>query len=478
MLTLVNQLAANKWVIGVYIGFYFIVTCAVSLHRFWQFEYFYYDHGLFDQSLWSVAHGMPPLIDHFVANVWSNQLGDHFTPVYYLLSPLYWITSAYEPLIVVQNIFITASAAVMWLLTRRLKLPGLLALALLIAYTWFLGIQGVVIHGFHTETPALLTLAGAFYFIEAKKYRWYLVMLLLTLGLKETMFTIGLALGIYLLFKKQWRWAVFTMVFSFIYFYSLIKVVMPAIRGDKFDYYPTPISIASLQELVSPAIKNRTTLVSLGSFGFLPLADVVSAPLWLQDFFVRYVLSRDDFAWGFGFHYAALSGILLYFGAGRGAVWLLHKKWYGKIYWLHAGLIIIFVCLAHYKLRGPLGLFFNPAFYKHTPQMQFLRNFIAQIPHDGLTMTQNNLAPYMTHTNQVMLLRDRYWEHQPQTIALDIRSGQNPNNYWPIDNKMLYDRLIQDPNYEIHKISPDQVFFSRKANFDENFYVKNGWAVK
>ncbi len=473
---LLNRTLASKWFLITYLTIYFIIISAVSVHRFWQFEYFYFDHGIFDSSLWQVARGRPPLIDHFEETGFLNQLGDHFTPVMYLLAPLYWLTSAYEPLILVQNLSVVVSAAVMWFLARKLKLPPLLSVALLVAYTWFVGLQNGLIAGFHTELLALLTLSLTFYFMTIKRFRMYWLFLFLTLGLKETFVAIAVAIGVYWLLKKKYWLGLTTILLSVGYFFLVTRWVIPAIGGQPYGYTSAPVSFrSSISALYQPPIKLQTTLISLASFGFLPIFDLSSIGLWLQDLLTRFVLTKDGFAWGFGFHYSVMSGLLLYFTAIKASVYLLAKKWYQKYYWLHAGVIIAAVFLAHFYLHGPLGLFFNRAFYPQSRNHQFLRDFIQAVPRNGLTMTQNNLAVQMTHTHQIMLLRDTYWRVAPDTIAIDIRPGQNPNNFWPIETKLLYDKLVQDPNYQLHEFAKEQVYFTKKANFDPEFYYKVGW---
>lgn len=150
-------------------------------------------------------------------------------------------------------------------------------------------------------------------------------------------------------------------------------------------------------------------------------------------------------------------------------------KVYRKIATFHAIGIIFLAIFLHLKLHGPLGLAYNPAFYAHTKDLNFLRTFLTKIPDKGLVMTLNNLAPQLTHTHNVMLLRDKYWQYLPQTIALDLRPGQNPNNFWPLpegEYKTLFERLKMDPNYTETEITDTQVYFSKKEKVDPGWYTQ------
>ena len=75
------------WLTYIVIGVYTLAAVLVSLHRFWQFEVFYYDFGIFDSAIWKAAHFTAPIIDHFVVGG-KVIFADHFSPSIFLLSPL------------------------------------------------------------------------------------------------------------------------------------------------------------------------------------------------------------------------------------------------------------------------------------------------------------------------------------------------------------------------------------------------------
>lgn len=469
---ILEKILQSKWLIISYLTFYFIVITLVSLFRWWQFEYYYFDHGIFDSSLWQVAQGQWPMIDHFEETGFLNQLGDHFTPSLYLLTPLYWITAAYEPLILLQNIFVLISAAVMWVLSAKLKVSIWLRWALLIAYTWFAGFQNGLIAGFHTELPALATLAGTFFALETKRWRLFWLLLLITLGFKELFVGIVVGLGIYLIFNKQRAHGFVAIVVSLVYYWLVTEKVIPYFSGKaEYDYVLPQLSVQGmLTQFFVPIIKLKTFGISLLSFGLLPLASFAALPLLLQDFVIRFIFGGPP-AWDFGYHYSLITALLLYFSSLKGAVFLQKFKWYQKFIIFHAALIILITGYYHLKLDGALGLSYNPVFYQQTQATQFLDEFVQQIPNTGLVMTQNNLAVHLTHTHKVILLRDSYWRQMPDVVALDIRAGQSPLNYWPIYANDLYDALVADPNYQLHEVTEDQVFFTKNADVDETYYL-------
>ena len=159
-----------------------------------------------------------------------------------------------------------------------------------------------------------------------------------------------------------------------------------------------------------------------------------------------------------GLHYSATVAVLLAYGAILGARRL--KKNASVI----ALVIILLVLYFHrFKFHGALGLTYNPAFYRHTAEMKFVRDFLAQIPKGKSVMTLNNLAPYLTHTNKVMISND-YRRLQPDIVALDIRPGQNHANYWPNQGNFpgSFSGLFSDPNYKLVKYTDNQLLFIKQ----------------
>lgn len=453
------------WFVVVYLLLYFLVINLVTLNRFWQFEAYYFDHGIYDQALWSVAHFQAPVIDH-LEKTFINQLGDHFTPSMYLLAPLYWFTSSYTALLVLENFLVVASAFVLFLIAKARQLNKVMVLALVLAYTLFVGLQNAIIFNFHTELPALFTLSLSLYFMDKKRWRLFFLFLVLTLGFKESLPGLGMALGLYLILKRNFRIGILTFVFSLIYYFFSIYIAIPYFAGRPYFYVLNRYDIlTTIGQFFYPWIKTKTLLVSLATFSFLPMVDIFFLPVILQDYFIRFVIINSPNRTDLGLHYNAIVALLLAYGAILGAVLLRKFAEYRHNENFYALIVIIFVGFFHLTIHGPLGLVYNPVFYAHTRNLDFLRNFLAKIPAKGLVMTQNNLAVQLTHTHNVMLLRDNYWQWMPEVIAIDKREGQNPNNYWPVSPEnfpLLVERLKKDINYQEQDISSDQIIFLKK----------------
>ncbi len=463
---MIENFIKKHWLVSLYLALYFIAINLLVLNRFWQYEAFYYDHGIYDSALWQVAHFQIPLIDH-LERFPIRQWGDHFTPTMYLLTPLYFFTKSYEAILVVQNIIVTGAALVVFLIASH-KIPNrLMAFAILFGFTLFIGLQNFLISNFHADGLAILTLALTFFAVERKKWIWFWAFLILTLGAKQNFSAIGVGIGIYLILTKiNIKSGLLVIFFSILYFFAATKVFIPIIGARPYWYdtsFYGPVDMA--RNLFQPPIKVETMISSFATFGFLPLFAFTFLPTIFQDFFTRFVLNSGSARFDLGLHYNATLAVILAYGAILGVSWLLKYKFYKKIINLHAILIIFIVLFLHqFKFHGPLGLVINKDFYRHTQDFKFLKTFTQKIPASGLVMTQNNIAPQLTHTHKVMLLRKNYYEWMPDIIAIDTRSGQNPTDYWPLTPagfESLQKRLAKDKNYILLPNSTEQQLIYR-----------------
>lgn len=435
------------------------------MNRFWQFEAFYMDHGFFDSAIWKVAHGLPPIVD--LSWIVTNQLGDHFSPVMYLLSPLYLFTNAYEPILIIENLFVALSGLILYYLAYEKTQRRLFSFSLLVAFTWFIGLQNAVIAFYHNDLFAMLTLSLALLQIYKKNWLLFSLFLLLTLGLKENFAGVGIGLGVYLFLKGFRKQGIFAGIFSAIYYVLVTHWIIPTIAHYPYPYSATIPGFPNiLTDFFTPKIKAITIVVSLITFGFLPLTGWTFLPTVFQDLYSRFVLNTGSARWDLGLQYNSILSVLLFFGAIEGAVLLLKYGWYKKLVNLHAVVIIASVLVLHrFVYHGPYGLLYNSAFYRHTGEMGFLNNFVAKIPLRGLIMAPNNIASHLTHHDDVMLLREDYPTYSPGVIVLDVRPGQNPNNYWPVISEHLPGLLLnlqKDPTYSVGYHSGDQWIFVKR----------------
>jgi uncharacterized membrane protein len=470
----------------------------VSLHRFWQYEVFYYDFGIFDTALWQLSRFLPPLIDHLALGR-TIIFADHMSPTIFLLSPVFWFTSKSEMLLVIQALAVTLSGWVLFKIGNIILQNKWLSFGIMISYLLFVGIQNAIITDFHEVTVATLPLMLTFWAIAAKKKGLYVLFFILTLGCKESMFTVALGIGIFLLLTRQWRQtALLTIFCSIIWGAITTKFLIPLFSQGIYLYAPQLPNqpLQWITGFLDEPDKRRTLWYSFRSFSFFPLFAPTTWPLLLSDFAVRFLPKNAELRWTLGMHYNAIAGVLLSVSSLYGLSTIMNfltnnvrrlcagseKIFYGftcereigdgqkkqfrerievrrKIFLrpqhIVGGITVLILLNTLYlhqrELHGPLGLSYNKAFYAHSKDFAFLDALVAKVPKNASVMTQNNLAVRFTH--QTVYLPDmNYQQVNPDYIVLDLRDGQNPNDFFGSHAKSIEQfvgKLISDPKYSL-----------------------------
>ncbi len=107
----------------------------LSLFRHWHFESSAFDLGMADQALWHYSRLEIP-VDSLGGM--RNVLGDHFNPLVAVLTPLYWLTSRVESILVAQALLLMLPIFPIFLFTEK-RLGRIPAYLFAGAYSVFLG---------------------------------------------------------------------------------------------------------------------------------------------------------------------------------------------------------------------------------------------------------------------------------------------------------------------------------------------------
>ncbi len=461
----------ESWIIGFMIVLYIIAAASVSLHRYWQYDAFWYDFGIFDETIWKWSRFQLPIITNLAAPYGKIVWADHFNPSAILLAPFYWLTNKTEIILIAQSLFVGVSAFVGYLIARKIINNHYARLALIISYLGFVGMQNALYTDVHNIVYAVLPLMLSIWSIYFQKWRFYWICLLLTLGFQENMAAVGIGLGLFLILKKPAliKYGLITIFISLLWAFAATKIIIPYFNHGRYLYLPDypPVWWEWISRFFLPAdLKLRTQIMTFLTFGLLPLGSVATWPLIIEHYLERFVLNSAATRWDLGFHYNALLSPIMFLGA-LDIIQKIQKKSWSKIFLSVWGIFTICMVffLHRFYLHGPLMLATHPVFYEQTERNKFIDNFAEQIPKKGLLMTQNNLATHFTHGNTMLLQKD-YQLVSPDYIALDLRPGQNPNNFYPFSEaatQSLKSRLDQDVNYVKKEYTDSQLIYRKRT---------------
>ncbi len=179
---------------------FFLFVSIWTVARVRTFSVPTYDFGIFAQMFYNMKEsGLPlttverdGLLSHFAV---------HFSPIYYLMLPIYWLFPKPETLQVLQAAVITSSVIPLWLIGKHRGLNGFqrtLLCALLLVYPAFSGGTSYDIHENCFLTPLILWL---FYGIERKNYWVISLSALLTWMVKEDSAVYVAVIALYVILK-------------------------------------------------------------------------------------------------------------------------------------------------------------------------------------------------------------------------------------------------------------------------------------
>lgn len=441
---------------------FLLLYSLLVLHKYWQFEYFYVDNVYFHSAISKLARLEAPVVIHQHEGE-INMFGDHLSPAIFLIALIYRPLPFFETILVSMVVLYVVGGFFGVLIARYLKLPLYFWAPLLLCYFLFIGTQNAFLFGFHEINliPAFFMMAAWALLTKRKTIFWLsLLVLLLT---KESMPAIGLGIGWFMLFslRHHRKRALLVIALSLVWLVLAIKVIIPYFSGDgvlytKVELPQTPEAL--VHQLTTPTEKITTFLVTLGSFGFMPLLSVSLLPLVIQDFLLRYVFSiSGSIQYTLYYHYGVAVAPILFFASLWVSFKLINRQG-GK--WLVALLVMVSLSVVFYsqvflEQRAPIFLTFNKAFYQQTKNNAFLWQLIKEVPATGTVMAQNHLGAALANREATYLLphdSNELKHIDPDLIVYELRPGQNPNNFFPIsldEWTTLTKELIETGKYRV-----------------------------
>lgn len=398
----------------------FVLCCAYAL---WTAELqidahrglgtFSYDIGLYDQGIWLLSRFKAP----FVTLMGRNLLGDHASFILFLLVPLYWLGGGTETLLVVQAIVIAAGGIPIYFFARRVLRSEALAILMLVAWLANPAVNGTNFENFHPDSFLGLFLPMALYAALSKRWRLYVVAVVLCLLVKEDVVLVLAPLGLMIWLRGERRRAVGTVIASvaatvfgmFVVMKSLIGV--PTRNGWRIPYGGIgglvkktilhPITVAKY--LVSDG--RLSYLWQMGApFGFVfllvPEIAMVSVLVVLSN-----LVSTFWYQHSIMYHYSLVAVPGLLFAV---IVAASRMKWSPRVF------VVCFVAAASIlcALRwSPLPVSANARLVWHAnnPIAVAGRDIVKRIPDGAMISVSDPLVPHVAHRTTIYMFPNPFF---------------------------------------------------------------------
>lgn len=409
----------QKTHLGLVMGIAGVLYIAHAFLKFKNFESRGYDLGIFDQAVRQYSLFKAPIVP--IKGVDFNLLGDHFHPVLALLAPLYWIWDDPRMLGIALAGLLVSTAIPVYLFTRPRfgHLGALLTAAALLLWWPFQSIVNWEFHEIAFGVPVMAWIIWAF-----DRGRYWLVLGLASslLLVREDMGITMVAVGIVLLFHRQWVKAGLSMAIGLAGYLAVTSYLIPLFSpAGTFSYWQyTALGASagaaiifllthpfqSIGILFNHQLKVLLWLLSFAPLALLPLASpyvILGAPLLLSRLF------NDRLnTWAPVYQYDAIMAPILILSAVHVLGKLIERYGWVKIKVIAPAYLLIFALIGTLFFHAvfPLGRTLTGANWGTSELVRAKERAVDMIPDHVCVESADTLVPHLTDRTYVGMMGD------------------------------------------------------------------------
>ncbi|MBI4436839.1 MAG: DUF2079 domain-containing protein [Candidatus Omnitrophica bacterium] len=393
------------------VGLYVFLFSWVSLSKYFSYSFHDFDLAVYAQGLWNLLHGS---LESSLVGI--PLFGNHFTPILFLIAPLYALFPFPPTLLILQSLLLGGGAFFVYRIAFR-KLGDPLALSFAFSYLFYPALGYVNLFEFHTVSLAIFFLLGALEGWESSSYRRFLIFLGLACLCQEDVSLALVAIGLYSFLKRRpWKWGAWPALFGGGYFVGVVFWVMPHLNPETVNFSllyshlgrtvhealffvgAHPFQVAAL--LLESAEKRIFVFQLLAPLSFLPFLDPRSFLLSLP-FFLEQLLSRRVNQHLLIYHYTALLIPFLYYAAIEGAARLLSWRKF-SLSPRSLFFIVFFAALVMNAWTGP-HFHLGKVFYESRRDLLDEKRdlLVRQIPEAAPVMATFEFQPHLAHRKEL-----------------------------------------------------------------------------
>ena len=224
--------------------FFAIIYSLISIVNHYNFRTGSLDLGMFNHALYLFSHFKEAFFTLDARGAEVKYLGDHFSPITILFSPISYILGSYT-LLIIQIASIIFGGLGIYKYAKLYFDKDLIPILLLIHFFSIWGIYSALSYDFHTNVVASMLVPWLFLSYKKENHLSFLIFYVLILIAKENMAIWLIFIMIGLVVDKQvssngkakelFKFEIPLIVFSAIYSFIVLEKIMPAMRGEGFD---------------------------------------------------------------------------------------------------------------------------------------------------------------------------------------------------------------------------------------------------
>ena len=405
-----------------------------------------YDFGLFSQMFWYMKETGECLIT-CERDALLNHFAVHFSPIYYLILPIYIIIPSPCTLLVLQALIVASGLIPLSLISKRYNLSALGTILFSVCYILYPGFMGGCFWYLHENCFLLPLLLWYLYFSEKEKIFPTVFFALLTLTVKEDAAVYVALIALYFIFsRKNYKCNLFILFFSVLYFVTVTKLMSVYGEGVMSDsrYGEYIYDDSGLFSVIKSVIQNPIfaiyqifkeekflfILQMLCPLGFLPLLIkkpeklILFIPLILVNLMTNYPYQHD-----IGFQYTFGSGAILFY---------LSVTNYSESGKNRSKILLCGVLSAVIIFSGGYlsKITYVEEYISATQQREVIDEALKLVPEDASVAASTRLVANLSEREVIYELETT--KQNAEYIVFDLRNSEEKSNL----EKYLNDRII------------------------------------
>lgn len=443
--------------------------CSTVRHALFQSDA--WDLGIFDQAIYLISQGKPPISSILGFHI----LGDHAAFVFYPLALFYKIYPDVHWLFAIQSMSLALGALPIWYLAQHRGLKAKHATVLALVYLLYPLVFNINLFDFHPEVIALPTVLGATWAAFIGEIWWFCLAIFLILSCKAVLSLTVVAMGFWLLlFEKRRLCGGIAIAAGVAWFLIATLWVIPTFGGEAATLGRHLSRYSELGNSFPEIVKNLLFKPQLALGKIFSLATLEYLGLLL--FPVIWGLSPQHLAPLVGAIPALAMNILAESPAQRNLVHqyslpilpfllltVISTRAAGKGWIQHQRGIILWSLVAFLAL-GKYG-YFGSIYLDSLDTWKASREAISQIHAQGSVLTSSSIAPHLSHRPIIKLTNAGSESADLTEFEYILLNQRHPGfGSTPEVVPRLLERLNKTLEFELTYQRDDVYLFKKKLN--------------
>jgi len=384
-----------------------------------------------------------------------NYFGAHFSPIFLLILPFYYIFSNAYTLIVIYSLSISLSVLPLFFLAKNILKNENQALMISYMFLIFPSVWMNIINDFVQFTLAMPIIISIIYFYHKKYWKWFYSFLFLLLFIQENTSLIVIFIGLVFLLKKDFRKGLTILIIGIGYFILTINILIPLLNqgfggtteyaffSERFGYLGNdlvsivsniitePYHALTYTPLIWKILYSIQILLPLLLLPIFSIWSLIAIPVLIQNIF-----SSDIYSMCINVKYSAFV-IGVFFVSFIYTLSKLKKSFRGKILKLAFLLIIISTFInGLYPLSTGINLQNERCykddfkFFENNPQFSqkyhfLIKDYLKLIPKNSSIIASQHIYPHLGGYKSIKTSRFINDCFDTDYVIIDLTDGNN-----------------------------------------------------